>query len=157
MDRYETNLPLKKQTAWQNALQYTVQYSEIEMMDVIPEEVLSFITPEGYEVIQTNPEKIVSDLQEAKAIAGFIPTLPNEETTGSSLKHIAVGLEEINVKSYYRFADDGEIVLSQKKADEALKPDYKSIIGLVNGQPAEIQQSVQEDAGLFGTRENLPE
>ncbi|WP_339252776.1 sigma-E factor regulatory protein RseB domain-containing protein [Sporosarcina sp. FSL W8-0480] len=145
----EMNLPLKKQTAWQNALQYTVQYSEIEMVDAIPADVLSFVTPDGYEVIQTNPEKIVSDLQEAEAIAGFIPSLPNVESTGFSLEHIAVSLEDSSVKSYYRANDNEMIVLRQKKANGPLNPDYKAITGTINGQQAEIQQSLQENSGLL--------
>lgn len=71
----ETNLPLQKQTAMNNALQYKVTYAEIEFVDEIPSELLTCSVPEGYLEIDTYPVQFVNTLEEAGRIAGFIPKM----------------------------------------------------------------------------------
>jgi len=45
----ETKLPLKKQSAMQNALQYTITYTDIEFIDTIPAELMAYNIPTGFE------------------------------------------------------------------------------------------------------------
>ncbi|MFC5601752.1 outer membrane lipoprotein-sorting protein [Sporosarcina koreensis] len=142
----ETKLPLKKQTAWQNAIQYTIQYSSIDIVDEIPGDVLAYNVPKGYVVVEGKPEIVVSDWHEAELAAGFTPTvLPYP------FEKIAVSVNEKVINTTYRINDGGTIVLSQGKASGPLNPALSAVTGTVNGQPAEIQFPVLVETGLLGT------
>ena len=72
----ETDLPLQKVSAMQNAIQLKVTYSFIEFMDTIPQKLLAYELPEGYKEVNTNQEQIVASLEEAEDLIGFMPQLP---------------------------------------------------------------------------------
>ncbi|GAE89451.1 LolA family protein [Acetivibrio straminisolvens] len=78
----ETNLPLQRQSAMMNAIQYTVTYKSIEFSDNIPTELLSYDLPQGFEEIDENPELLVNNIEEAAEIAGFTLKVPENVPMG---------------------------------------------------------------------------
>lgn len=149
----ETNLPLKKETAMQNALQLKVAYTEFELLDAIPEELLSYQLPEGYEEINTSPEQMVFSLEEAEQMAGFLPVLPIGLPAGYELDQMLVQTEKKAVKLVYQSPVAGnKVVLLQQMAKEALQPEFGAILGLVGGSTAEILHSYQGNAGTGSIR-----
>jgi len=72
----ETNLPLQKESAMMNAIQYRVTYTSIEFGDNIPGELLAYGLPQGFKEIDKNPELQVGSVEEAAETAGFTPQIP---------------------------------------------------------------------------------
>jgi len=72
----ETNLPVRLQTAMQNALQTTYTFLSFEPNIEIKPEIFSYQVPEGYQVVEDNPGQLVATVEEAVSIAGFVPLLP---------------------------------------------------------------------------------
>lgn len=135
----ETDLPLQKVSAMQNAIQIKVEYSSIDFMGEIPQSLLDYHTPDGYAEIDTNVEQIVTSLEEAEELIGFMPKLPDQAVEGYTLDRIAVEKEKEAVKLYYCTEDSAEtILLTQSKAVGELVLSSVAIIGTVNNNEAEI-------------------
>jgi outer membrane lipoprotein-sorting protein len=135
----ETDLPLQKQTAMQNALQYKVSYTSIDFADSIPRELLAYSVPAGFEEVDKDQEQIVTSLEEAKSIAGFSPVIPDTVPGGYSLDKIAVEKEQSAIKLYYNTADrKNTVVLRQSKAAGELAAASNAVLGTVNDNKAEI-------------------
>lgn len=146
----ETNLPIQKQYAMQNSIQYSLTYTNIEFKSSIPEELINFKTPSGYTTITENPELIVKDLEEAAAIVGFTPKMPQDLPDGFSLDSIAVSAENKLVKLYYASSDkQTEAVFLQKKATEKFDPAPTAVLGKIGSSVAEIQSPVQSATGIL--------
>lgn len=62
----ETDLPLQRQSAMQNASRYKVTYTQIDFMDTIPAELQSFTIPKDYKVIDSNPSNLSIRLKKQK-------------------------------------------------------------------------------------------
>lgn len=147
----ETKLPLQKQSGMQNALQYTATYVQIDFNDAIPVELTNYNLPSGFKEIDTNPEQIVSNLSEAREIAGFIPNIPETAPEGYSIDSIAVLQDAKIVKLYYDAKDKAKkVVILQSKSDKEFKPAATAVIGKVGNSIAEIQSPVEEGAGILG-------
>lgn len=147
----ETNLPLQRQSAMQNAIQYTVTYSRIEFADAIPAELLTFSLPDGYEKIEESPEQEVANLEEAQKIVGFMPETVAALPEGYIFTGIRVELNTKAVKLGYASADGTKTVwLLEQKAEGALTPAPTAILGKIGGQLLEIQSPVGEAAGVLG-------
>ncbi len=135
----ETDLPLKRQSAMQNALQIQVSYESIDFMDRIPGELLVYTLPEGYAEVNTHSEQIVSSLEEAEELIGFLPELPEDIPGQYALDKIAVDKQQEAVKLYYTAADNGGTVLiTEAKASGELAAASTAVLGSVNGNKAEI-------------------
>jgi outer membrane lipoprotein-sorting protein len=135
----ETDLPLQRVSAMQNAIQIQVSYSSIEFMDTIPQTLLAYELPEGYKEVNTNQEQIVASLEEAEDLIGFIPQLPKQIEEGYTLDRIAVENANSVVKLYYVTEDNLEMVLlTQTKVTKELEPAATAILGTVNDNKAEI-------------------
>lgn len=146
----ETNLPLQRQSTMHNALQYTIRYTEIEFSNAIPEELMAYNIPEGFKEINTNPEQIVNNMEEAQEIVGFtIEAAENLE--GFVLDNIAVLPDTKLLKLYYTTSSDNnkKVVLMQRKSADKLQPASNAILGKINSSTAEIQSPVHESLGVL--------
>lgn len=136
----ETDLPLQRQSAMQNAIQYKVRYTEIEFQDTIPEELLTYKLPDGYEVVDTRSEQIVNTMEEAEEIVGFTPIVP-EVPEGYRLSGISVKMDTLAVKFSYKADGESQVVILQSKATNEFAPDSNAILGMVGQNQAEILTS----------------
>jgi outer membrane lipoprotein-sorting protein len=146
----ETNLPLKKQSAMQNALQYTVTYVDISYSDAIPEELMAYKLPAGFKEVSINAEQLVNSLEEAKEIAGFTPRTLENIPAGYINDGIAVDLNTKIIKLYYADKEkQTRIVFLQGKAAGEFKPDSRAIQGKIGSSIAEVQSPIQADSGIL--------
>ncbi|WP_028608550.1 LolA family protein [Paenibacillus harenae] len=145
----ETKLPLQKETAMYNAIQYTITYSQIDFSDAIPESFVSYQLPAGYEEIQTSPEQIVTNLSEAEQIAGFAPAMP--EILPAELVLECIAANQNLVKLYYD-ALRKQIIVQQETAVGELKPDPSAMIGSMYNGFVEIQSPVAGNPDLRSIR-----
>ncbi len=149
----ETDMPLQKQSPKVNALQYTVTYIDIEFTEAIPQELISYKVPEGYEVTETDTEQFVGDMEEAVYVAGFSPKLPEQIPEGYQLKDISVDVKTNGIKMYYTTKDKQKTaVFYQQEAVGTFEPDSAAILGKVNDSTAEIlagQDAANIGAGFY--------
>lgn len=148
----ETKLPLRKQSAWNNALRYTATYTEIEFIDTIPSDLMAYKLPDGFEEVNKNPEFIVTNTEEARSITGFAVKLPDSIPEGFIHRGTAVATDENIVKLYYSTdadSEDARVVILQGKAEGEFKPVSNSLWGKINNIPVEIQSPIQAGAGVI--------
>jgi outer membrane lipoprotein-sorting protein len=147
-----TKLPLQKQYAMQNALQYKVTYTKIDFIDAIPAEIMAYSVPKGFKEIKTSPEQIVNNLEETTEIAGFTPktieTIPN-----SFVKDIiAVDTDKKIVKQYYTTQNkEKKVVILQGKSFGEFKTSPNAILGKIDGSVVEIMSPVEGSLGIIGS------
>lgn len=135
----ETDLPLQRVSAMQNAIQIRAEYTFIEFIDEIPSSLLAYETPDGYQEVDTNAEQVVASLEEAEGLAGFVPKLPDQAAEGYALNRIAVDRDNAAVKFYYSTGDSADtVLLTQVKTTGELVPSSAAILGTVNNNQAEI-------------------
>lgn len=135
----ETDLPLQRQSAMQNALQYQVTYTDINFTDTIPDELLTYSLPKGYEEINTDPEQFINTIEEAESIAGFTPIIPENLSKGYGLKGISVNIETKAVKLYYNTSDNKQtVIILQSKVKKEFTAASDAILGSVNNNQAEV-------------------
>ncbi|MDF2520167.1 MAG: hypothetical protein K0R84_795 [Clostridia bacterium] len=146
----ETKLPLKKQSAMQNALQYTITYTHIDFESAIPAELIAYKLPEGFKEVNTNKEQLVNNLEEAKSVAGYSVKAPAEIPEGYLLDSIAVELDAKIVKFYYTDTDkQNTVVVLQGKAAGEFKPSTKAVLGKINDSIAELQSPIAADSEIL--------
>lgn len=136
----ETDLPLQKVSAMQNAIQIKAEYTSFELINEIPQDLLAYHVPDGYKEEDTNTEQAVASLEEAEELAGFMPKLPGQTAEGYVLNRIAVEKDQGTVKLYYS-AEGDTVLLTQSKAAGELVPSSTAILGSVNQNKAEIINS----------------
>lgn len=135
----ETDLPMQRVSAMQNAIQIKVEYKSIEFIDEIPQNLLVYNTPDGFDEVDTNMEQVVASLEEAKEIIGFSPELPKQAAQGYTLNRIAVEKDNAMIKLYYSTGDLADtLLLTQSKTAKELVPSSMAILGSVNNNEAEI-------------------
>ena len=147
----ETNLPLQKQSAMHNALQYTIRYTEIEFSSSIPEELVAYNVPEGFEEINTNPEQLVNSMEEAQEVVGFTIETAKNLPEGFVLDNIAVVPDTKLLKLYYTTSSDKneKVTVMQKKSTDELVPASNAILGKLSNSTVEIQSPVHESLGVL--------
>ncbi|WP_229683096.1 LolA family protein [Virgibacillus oceani] len=145
----DTKLPLQKQTAMHNAIQYKATYTNMEFNDAIPEKLMAYQLPKGYEEINQNPEQVVTDRSEVQAAVGFIPKTPEALPGGYAQDRIAVVPSKDLVRIYYKGEDTKQIVVSQGKSNDKFKVAPNAKLGRINHNSAEIQSPVEEYAGIL--------
>jgi outer membrane lipoprotein-sorting protein len=146
----ETNLPLQKQSGMQNALQYKVTYTKIDFSDNVPAELLSYSYPAGFKEIDTNPEQLVNNLEEAGEIAGFMPKLTENVVAEYEREMIAVDPELKIVKVYYTGGNKpNRIAVLQGKSTGEFKPESRAVLGKINNSIAEIQSPIEGNLGIL--------
>lgn len=77
----ETNLSIQLQTAMQNALQTTYTFVSFKPNTEINPQIFAYQVPEGYQVVENNPGQLVATIEEAAAISGLTPLLPEQAPT----------------------------------------------------------------------------
>ncbi len=157
----ETDLPLQKQSAMQNALQYKVSYTEIDFFDEIPANMLAYEVPKGYKEVNIDSEQAVSNLEEARDMVGFSPVL-TKVPEGYQLSGIFVKLDKKAIKLHYR-SMDRNVILLQSIAEEKLTPASDAMLGSIGGNTAEIRTSEgaysirwQEEGMEYNVLGNVP-
>lgn len=139
----ETNMPLQKQTAMQNATQYQVSYTNIEFRDSIPNKVLAYHVPTGYTEVNTHRVQIVN-MEEAKEIIGFTPVV----VKGYVVKQVAVDTKTNVVNTRYTLSGH-TIILLQGKATKDFTPSSTAMIGRMGEKKIEIQYPVETSQGIL--------
>jgi len=146
----QTNLPLQKQTAMQNAIQYKVTYTQLDVSEGIPKQMLAYKVPEGYRVIDTNPEQFVNDLNEAAQAVGFYPKTAEKLPNGLVQDKLAIVPKQNLVKIYYQTQDPiKQLIVVQGKSTGEFTPVPTSILGKVGDRTAEIQSPIFEETGIL--------
>ena len=146
----ESKLPLQRRSAMQNALQYRVTYTELDFSDSIPKQLIDYNVPNGYIVIDTNPEQVVNSLAEAAEMIGFTPNVTISLPVGYVLGSIAVLTKTKQVKLYYGTMDhEKTIVTLQEKQSNDFIPDSTAILGTVNNNIAELLYDVEGSEGIL--------
>jgi outer membrane lipoprotein-sorting protein len=146
----ETKLPLKKQSAMQNALQYTITYSNIDFMDTIPAELIAYNLPAGFEEINTNKEQLVNNIEEAIEAVGFSIKMPEGITSGYAMDYITVEPQMKVVKIYYiDTVKQSRVVVLQGKATSEFKPVSTAVLGKINNGIVEIQSPIEGNSGIL--------
>ncbi|EGW39586.1 sigma-E factor regulatory protein RseB domain-containing protein [Desulfosporosinus sp. OT] len=69
----ETNLPVQLQSAMQKSIQTTYTFVTLETNIQIPASTFSYNPPDGYQVVDQNPNKPVATLAEAISVSGLTP------------------------------------------------------------------------------------
>lgn len=138
----ETDLPIQKQWAVQNGILCQATYDSIEYVDTIPQELMSYSLPGGYQEINNNDEQVVATMGEAEYITGFQPKIPDNIPGGFTLKKITADENQLQIGLYY-FGTDNQnmVVVEQKKAPAEFTPGPTSILGTVNNNQAEILEA----------------
>lgn len=143
----ETKLPLRKTTAMQNAIQYTVTYTSIEFLPEIPEVLLQYKQSPDYTEVDYGADQIVNTLEEAENIAGFPPAIIDSVPEGFTLNRMAFSKEAKALKFYYTSDKTLKtVVIWQSQAAGEFKPASTAMTGKVNGQLAEILVKGEENS-----------
>jgi len=146
----DTSLPLQRETSMNNAIQYRVTYIDIEYIDSLPLEVITYKLPEGFKEINENAEQIVNNYDEASKITGFIPMEPVNSLEGYEMEYIAVTADAKKVKTYYSLKGQNKrIMFLQGKSAGELEPAPTSIKGKIGNNKAEIQSPLEADNGIL--------
>jgi len=146
----ETKLPLKRESAMQNAIQYTVTYTSIEYRNALPEELTIYSVPDGFEEVDRNPEQWVNNIEEVEDLTGFAPKIPKELPESYKRDGIAVANGMKTVKLNYTSRDKKHrVIILQEKTEGELNPASAAVLGTLNENVAEIQSPVQEDYGVL--------
>lgn len=149
----ETKLPVRKEYGMQNALQYTITYTEIEFSNVIPEELTAYHLPNGFKEINTNPEQLATDMKEVQEVVGFTPKGLENIPAGYIQDSIAIVPNGQLTKVYYTTPDKNtRIIVIQGKAVDEFTPVTNAILGKINNSIVEIQSPLYEDLGVLGGR-----
>lgn len=74
----ETNLPVQLETAMQKALQTTYTFVSFEANTEVDPKIFAYQVPAGFEVVENNSGQLVATVEEAAAISGVTPLLPEE-------------------------------------------------------------------------------
>lgn len=133
----ETKLPLQRETAMQNAIQYKYTYTSIEFVDRIPEELMTYHLPEGYNEVDQGADQLVNTLEEAEGMADFQPVLP-KVPEGYALSKIAFVKKAGTVRFTYAKPSAGTVIIQQGFATGEFKTDPAAMIGKISNQTAEV-------------------
>lgn len=121
-----TNLPLQLQTAMQNGLQTTYTYTAFEPNIKLDPGIFTFRLPEGYQVVEEDPGQLVLTVEEAAAISGLSPLLPQEAP------------ERIFAFKDRIVLDYGDTTIVETPAERTFEPEANAALGTAAGGPLEV-------------------
>lgn len=133
----ETDIPVKRESAMQNGLQISITYTDIEFIDSIPDELLSYILPEGFSETDTVRERTAASFEEAAHLAGFTPLMPVKVPDKYNLDRISASDKDKSVKYTYKSAD-ATVVISQSASDTEPVRDPSAILGTMGDNEVRI-------------------
>lgn len=145
----KTGLPLQRQTTMHNALQYRLTYKEIEFVNAIPAEVMSYQLPEGYAEIDNNPEQIVNDVHEVQMLVGFVPLVPYEIPESYVQDKIAVSTGNVSKITFKTKDLKNTVIVLQGKADGVFEPATNAVLGKIGQNTAEILSPAGDSTGIL--------
>lgn len=146
----ETKMPLQKQSSMENSLLYKVLYTKIDFNESVPKDLLTYSVPKGFKEINTNPELVVNNLEETKAVVGFTPKVPKNIPASYIQKSVAVFDNIKAVKINYISSDNkNNVSIMQQKATGEFKPASTSSLGKINNSTAEVQSPVIDETGVL--------
>lgn len=122
----ETNLPVQLQTAMQKSVQTTYTFVTFEPNTQIPDSMFKYNPPEGYKIIDQNPDKPVATLEEAIKISGIQP-VQLKETPAKILAN----------KNRIVF-DFGDTIVTESKASTPFVVTPLAALGQASGGPLEV-------------------
>ncbi len=122
----ETNLPVQLQTAMQNALQTTYTFTSFEPNIQLDSQIFAYQLPEGYKVVEKDPGQLVATVEEAAAISGLTPLLPEEAPV-----RIFAFQDRIVL-------DYGDTTIVETVAQGSFKPVADSALGVAAGGLLEV-------------------
>lgn len=147
----ETKLPLQKQSGVQNALQYTITYTEVDFSNAIPEQLIMYSLPDGFREINTKPEQIVANIGEAQEVAGFMSKLTEDVPAGYLNDSISVETATKTIAFHFVSEDKAKrVVVLEAKSFAEFTPASTAILGKIGDDIAEIQPTMQEGLGVLG-------
>ncbi len=145
---HKTKLPVKKQTAMRNGLQYEMVYSQLSTGDPMPEWFSAYILPEGYTEIENYPVQLVACMEEAEKILGWSIAIPEAE--GYKLESISVEtLRNVLMLSYKGGNESPRLDFLISQSFGGIEPASDAILGKVGENTAIIQSSVLEGGGIL--------
>lgn len=121
-----TSLPVQLQTAMQNALQTTYTFVTLEPNTQLDSQIFNYQPPEGYTVVEKDPGQIVAAPEEAAAISGIRPLLPQEAPI-----RIFAFRERIVL-------DYGDTTIVETSAKGLFEPVANSALGTAANGPLEV-------------------
>lgn len=145
---HKTKLPVKKQTAMRNGLQYEAVYSQLSTGDSMPEWLTSYVLPEGFTEIENHPLQLVACMEEAEKILGWSIAIP--EAAGYDLDSISVETLRNVLMLTYKCEDEAarlDLLISQSLG--GIEPSPDAILGMVGENTAIIQSPVQGVSGIL--------
>ncbi len=74
-----THMPVQLQTAMQKSLQTTYTFVTLQTDIEVPNSTFNYDPPDGYQIIDQNPDKRVASLDEAITVSGLSPLQPAEK------------------------------------------------------------------------------
>ncbi|HHX17632.1 MAG TPA: hypothetical protein GX727_02085, partial [Clostridium sp.] len=146
----ETRLPLKRESAMVNSIQYISIYTSIDYHDALPEELITYNIPNGFEKIDKNPEQLINNIEEAEGMVGFTIKMPKEILKGYKRESISILEGGKTAKLSYTSQDKkNKVIVLQGIGEGELNPASNAILGEINGGVAEIQSPVREEYGIL--------
>ena len=134
-----TKLPLQRESAMHNAIQYLVTYTSIEFLSGIPEELLQYQLPSGFAEIDTAGEQVVNTLEEAEDMSGFSPIFIDQLPMEFTMSKIVIIKGGNAIKIYYTSKDlANTVVVEQRNEVNEWKTDARAQLGKIDGNTAEI-------------------
>lgn len=147
----ENKMPLQKQSAMTNSIQYKISYTSIDFSNSIPSALMTYSLPKDFKEINTSPEQIVSNIEDAKGVANFMPKLPQKIPYGYIETGMSIGNKNKTIKASYSSADNKKtVIVLQEKSIGKLVPASSAILGKVDNNIAEIQSPMENSSGILG-------
>lgn len=122
----ETNLPVQLQTAMQKSVQTTYTFVRFEPNSTIPASIFKYDPPQGYKIVDQNPDKPVATVDEAIKLSGITPV-----QLGETPKKILANKNRI-------VFDYGDTVVTETKANTPFVLSPMASIGQASGGPLEV-------------------
>jgi len=122
----ETDLPIQLQTAMQNGLQTTYTFISFKPNTKFETNIFVYEVPEGYKVIAEDPGQLVFTVEEAAAISGLTPILPQKAP-----KRIFAFESKIVL-------DYEDTTITESLASGSFEPAPNSALGTAAGGPLEV-------------------
>lgn len=122
----ETNLPIRLQTAMQNALQTTYTFISFEPNVKIESGMFAYQPPAGYKIVQNDPGQLAATVEEASAISQLTPLLPDE----APIRILAFKQRLV--------LDYGDTTIIETPARKSFEPAVNSALGTAAGGVLEV-------------------
>jgi len=122
----ETHMPVQLQTAMQKSIQTTYTFVTLETNIKIPSTTFSYNPPEGYRIVDQNPDKPVDTLAKAIVLSNLTPLEPSEKPQRIFASHNRIAF------------DFGDTIMIQSKVTTPFVISPLAALGQAAGGPLEV-------------------